>query len=282
MAGSMVLEKERLVSILENAVKSVITYLRSGQVSFEVVKEGSFGDVSKEFDVMAESIVVRNLIASGLRDFILVSEESGVTTYGSSPKWIIVLDPLDGSYNYEAGIPWSSVSIALAPYKADAKVADIEIALVAEVCRDRIYKYIKGMGCFDNDSPCRRLSKPSKIILGYFEDLRTYEVIPAYWSVKGKTKVRSLGSAALDLIYVGLSRVEGFVDIRARLRNVDVAAAIAIAESCGAKTYLCDGESATELRISDLTKVKCLIAGFNEDIARTLVSIVKNLNLAPS
>jgi len=274
--------REYLVSALERAVKSVITYLRSGQVGFNVVKEGLFGDVSKEFDVMAENIAVTNLRASGLGDFILVSEESGVTTYGSNPRWIIVLDPLDGSYNYEAGIPWSSVSIALAPYKADARVADIEVALVAEVCRDVVYSYVRGVGCFENNSPCRRLSKPPRIVLGYFEDLHTYEVIPAYWSVRGKTKVRSLGSAALDLVYVGLSRVEGFIDIRARLRNVDVAAAIAIAESCGAKTYLCGGEPATELRVGELVRVKCLVAGFNDEVARTLISIVSSLGLNPS
>jgi len=71
----------------------------------EVVK----GDTIRA-DLKAEEIIAERL-RSRFKEYTLVSEESGRTGSGG---YVFVVDPLDGSLNYEHCIPWSSVSVAIA------------------------------------------------------------------------------------------------------------------------------------------------------------------------
>ncbi len=51
--------------------------------------------------------------ADGL-DFTLVSEELGERAFGGDGAWRVVVDPIDGSLNAKRGIPFFSLSVAVA------------------------------------------------------------------------------------------------------------------------------------------------------------------------
>ena len=71
------------------------------------------GDDTTAIDAAAERAVVARLEALG-GDFTLVSEELGERRFGAGgPPWV-VLDPIDGSANAKRGLPYFSVSIAVA------------------------------------------------------------------------------------------------------------------------------------------------------------------------
>jgi myo-inositol-1(or 4)-monophosphatase len=249
-----------------------VSYLRSVFVSKEVVGLGEGGDVSREFDKVAERIIL-NTLRDYLGDVRMVSEEAGAVGHGS---WLAVVDPVDGSVNFEAGIPVASVSIGLARNSESVRVRDIVAAVVAEVFRDAIYYLDRDEGFKAIGVSARRRSPPADVVLGYFESLESYTPFLELTRLLGRRpKLRSLGSAALDIVYVALGSALGFIDARAKLRNVDVAAALSIANSLGAKAYLCNGVDALELDLARLGKVECLVVGHDEPTAKALLEAVR-------
>jgi myo-inositol-1(or 4)-monophosphatase len=66
-------------------------------------------DIVTDADLAAERIVIDGLKALTPGAAIL-SEERGFSGGASPLRWII--DPLDGTVNYAAGLPWFSVSAA--------------------------------------------------------------------------------------------------------------------------------------------------------------------------
>jgi myo-inositol-1(or 4)-monophosphatase len=89
--------------------------------SGEILKQG-FGSISNyetkqdqsnivtEFDFKSEKAIAR-LIQQSYPDHNILCEEEGFTNNASEYTWII--DPLDGTSNYAAGIPWFGILIAL-------------------------------------------------------------------------------------------------------------------------------------------------------------------------
>jgi hypothetical protein len=69
------------------------------------------GDDTTAIDGAVEAAVIARLDASGL-EFTLVSEELGRRGDGTG-VWV-VLDPIDGSINAKRGLPFFSLSIAIA------------------------------------------------------------------------------------------------------------------------------------------------------------------------
>ncbi len=264
-------------SIVREAALKVSDYLTSDVRSAAVFKPNASGDFTKVFDKGAEDIIIEALKRID-RCSLIVSEESGVVeTCSEGWKWVFVIDPVDGSVNYEALIPWVSVSIAVAPYREGVTLKDVVYAVVVDVFRKTAYEYFKDEGVLINGSQPVRRVKPPNVVLGYFETPEAYAIVPKYWRVRGsRAALRSLGSAALDIIYVGLGRAEAFVDIRAKLRNVDVAAALKIAEALNAKATLCSGESVNNIPLTHISKVECLLVGYDDLILSKLIEAYRS------
>ena len=77
------------------------------------VGQGEGGDETSAIDEAAEQVVVARLEAEG-GDFTLVSEELGIRAAAGSGAPYVVVDPIDGSVNAKRGIPFFSLSIAVA------------------------------------------------------------------------------------------------------------------------------------------------------------------------
>ena len=78
-----------------------------------VLRAGEGGDDTTAIDAAAEDVVVRRLEALGI-DLTLVSEELGIRTFGAGGELRVVVDPIDGSVNAKRGIPYFSLSLAVA------------------------------------------------------------------------------------------------------------------------------------------------------------------------
>lgn len=73
-----------------------------------VVGNGEGGDETTAVDAAAEAAILDRFRGE---DVTLVSEEAGVLGNG---RWRVVVDPIDGSINAKRGIPFFSLSIAVA------------------------------------------------------------------------------------------------------------------------------------------------------------------------
>ena len=78
-----------------------------------VLRAGEGGDDTTAIDAAAEDAVVARLEALEA-DFLLVSEELGERAFGAGGPLRVVVDPIDGSVNAKRGIPFFSLSLAVA------------------------------------------------------------------------------------------------------------------------------------------------------------------------
>ena len=198
---------------------------------------------------LAADDILRDELRRSVGSFLMLSEESGAT--GSS-GYVFVVDPLDGSLNYEHCIRWSSVSVAVAPPGA-TRLSDIVAGAVVPLWGEPL-SFAKGVGCFEGDRMTSPREDPGRIVFTYFESLDDAVKISRLFTRIPGLKVRSLGSAALEISLVGLGRGLSYVDLRGKLRNVDVAAAVGLARECGASVVNERGEL-LDSPISEVTSV---------------------------
>jgi myo-inositol-1(or 4)-monophosphatase len=154
---------------------------------------------------------------------------------GSRPERVWIVDPLDGTVNYANGIPFFCVSIALA---AGGRPV---VGVVYDPTRDETFA-----GSIDGPS----LRNGVAITVG---DKERLEDTVATLAVGGRGTVRkrrdalkrirahrSMGSAALTLVYVACGRFDIYAQ-GAGLSAWDVAAAGLIAERAGARVTTLNG-----------------------------------------
>ncbi len=189
---------------------------------------GADGTPTKGIDIAAEDAIVEVLKADG-RSMRIISEELGELLIGKSPEFALVLDPLDGTYNASAGIPFYNVSIAV----ATPDLSDISFGYVRNLVIDEEYCAEAGKGAYLNGKPVRvsrntDLKKSCISVYGYRQN--TEKALNLHKNVQ---RVRLLGSVALELCYVASGRLDAFVDVRQALRLTDVAAGQLIITEAG-------------------------------------------------
>jgi len=135
-------------------------------------------------------------------------------------------------------VPWAAVSIAAAPVTHDAiTINELLAGVVAPVFNWPPVSFAKGVGVFEGNST--PLHTPIQRILLYYaespEQLRVIERVVNAFRARGyRVSTRSYGAAALEITWAALGRALAFIDLRGKLRNVDVAAALGIAREAGA------------------------------------------------
>ncbi|WP_306474283.1 inositol monophosphatase family protein, partial [Bacillus pseudomycoides] len=92
----------------------------------------SGGDAQFNIDTAAENAVV-DYISSKKESIAFYTEDGGLKIFGEDPQYILIVDPIDGTRPAAAGLEMSCISIALAKYKDDSKIKDIEYAFLMEL-----------------------------------------------------------------------------------------------------------------------------------------------------
>ncbi|MFP3312419.1 MAG: inositol monophosphatase family protein [Acidilobus sp.] len=188
-------------------------------------------------DLEAERAIYEDLRSEGL-SFRMVSEESGTMGDG---EYTFIVDPLDGSLNYENCIPWCSVSVAVIP-PGGKSISDAVAGAVAPIGFGNTISFGRGKGCFEGSESVRPKAEGSNLVFVYVERPEETTRVARVFTYSPNIKVRSLGSSALEISTVGLGRGLAFIDLRGKLRNVDVAAAIGIARECGSVAVNLSGQ----------------------------------------
>jgi myo-inositol-1(or 4)-monophosphatase len=178
-----------------------------------VVGAGLGGDETTAIDAAAERVILRRF--EGYR---IVSEEIG--SYGESP-YTVVIDPIDGSLNAKRGIPFFSISIAVA--EGDT-MDDVVFGYVHDFGSGEEWTATRGGGALLNGEPLLERPKDELEILS-FEATTTGYVSDNAARFSGVAhRLRIMGSLAITLCHLAAGRVDGVVSLKAA-RAVDIAAA---------------------------------------------------------
>ncbi len=236
---------------------------------------GAGGDLTKEIDLRAEETLIKKIREAKLSCTIF-SEEKGIIKLGESPENLyIVCDPLDGTTNALHGIPFMATSIAMAK---EPFLSKIEAAVVMDIIHGVTYAAEKGKGAYKNNeriSPSQEASLVESVI---GVDINTYKAANQTLHEKITRIIalnkhpRYFGANALQLCYVADGSIDAFVDIRGKMRVLDMAAAYLIVKEAGGVVTAPDGKE-LEAKITPQERVSLVAAGnrkLHEEILRLI------------
>ena len=133
-------------TVVECATSAGRLLLQSfGKVQATRVKEGQ-SSVVTDADLASEQHILR-LIRARFPDDNIVAEETGVQDRGSDRTWVV--DPLDGTSNFAAGLPWFGVMVSVLE-----RGAPLLAAMYLPV-EDRLYLATRGEGATRNGETVR-------------------------------------------------------------------------------------------------------------------------------
>ncbi|HZL45636.1 MAG TPA: inositol monophosphatase [Opitutaceae bacterium] len=182
-------------------------------------------------DLAVSEAILREL-ASQFPEDQGFSEESGDVTrpVAATARFCWVLDPIDGTNNYAAGIPYCAISLALLEQGAPV------YGVVYDLARRTLIEGGPGCGAFDGGEAVRvRRDPPQARSLIGFHSPYDKTLVPQAMPIIQQFKIRGLGSSTLHLAYVGIGLLDGVVDHNVRVW--DIAAAHAIALGGGAEIH---------------------------------------------
>jgi myo-inositol-1(or 4)-monophosphatase len=241
---------QTVCELIGHAVADSISPLIGTPDAGKNIRMGSDGTPTKYIDLVAEDCILEHLTQYPLCR-TLISEEAGKVAM-EGEDGTIFLDPVDGTYNAIAGIPFYALSIA---YAERGVVKD---AFVRNLAGTETFTAKAGKGAFLDGKPIG-VSKTSSLdesALSVYG--RRFDPGRAMQLGQKIRRWRLFGASALELSYVGCGRIDGFIDLRGTLRVTDAAAGMLICTEAGGRVSDLDGKPL--MFPDEVTIGRCLVA----------------------
>jgi myo-inositol-1(or 4)-monophosphatase len=193
------------------------------------IRHKSPTDLVTKADQASEQFLI-GAIREAFPDHTINAEETGQWEGTPDHQWFI--DPLDGTLNFAHGVPMYCVSVG---YTYQGK---LELGVIYDPVHKECFYAERGQGAYLNGKPLH---------VSGFEDLVDCMLVTGFpnnmWGTpddntynfirfsKLSQTVRRLGSAALDIVYVGAGRLDGFWEME--INNWDIAAGGLIVREAG-------------------------------------------------
>lgn len=279
--------------IIREVGKAIRPYVGNPE-SGEQVKIGADGTPSSLIDIIAEEKIIHILRNSPYYSY-LISEEIGELRLGrgekesitltqelrrtdieddKKPRFIFLIDPIDGTNNAVKAIPAYGISVAVAnvPERRLATLDDVELGFVSNFSNGNFFEAIKGKGAWLNNekvTPSDILTISNMTLGGFTKSSTT----TASKLVDNARRMRVLGSVVLELSYVASGKYDAFLDLRGS-RIIDIAASKLILEEVGGIITNKYGEKLdNKLSIYEKTIV---VAANNEILHSQIINILND------
>jgi len=189
-------------------------------------------DIKLELDVRCQALIEK-ILAAAFPQIPVLGEEGSTGDVSAEYRWVI--DPIDGTVNYFFGMPHAAVSIAL--QRREQSV----VGVIYDPFTNEIWTTTTGQPTRLNGKIVH-VSKRSKIeecviAMGFSKSQDNLEKsLPHLTRISRRAKkVRIMGSAALELVYVASGRLDAYIE---RTINLwDVAAGSLLVENAGGEFY---------------------------------------------
>jgi myo-inositol-1(or 4)-monophosphatase len=256
------------------AIRSAVVPLLGRQESRVRTGRAPGGDATLAIDEVAERVLDERLAAEG--DVGSYSEDRGLVVYGS-PRFFLVVDPVDGTRPAAAGLESACVSVAVVPPSEDARLGDVSFGVVHELKSGTRFWAARGEGARAETATGAGVdlapsSNTDLARLFFAVGLRGRPVVPMSVVLEELIDDASmgggcfdLGSATFDMTRVAAGQLDAYVDIGRRVLDevpsteaaflavgegsvstnfpYDVAAATLVVEEAGGVVTHADGRS---------------------------------------
>ena len=190
-------------------------------------------DIKLELDVRCQALIEK-ILAAAFPQIPVLGEEGNTGDTTAAYRWVI--DPIDGTVNYFFGMPHAAVSIALQHREQSV------VGVIYDPFTDEIWTTTKGQPTRLNGKIIR-VSNRSKIeeaviAMGFSKNQENLnKSLPHLIRLSRRAKkIRIMGSAALELVYVASGRLDAYIE---RTINLwDVAAGSLLVENAGGEFYV--------------------------------------------
>jgi len=263
-------EWERILLNATGRVKEAISGIERRRDRGRVLGIGASGDKTIYADKQAEVELLKTLEkVEGVR---VLSEEAG-SLGDPRAHTLLVVDPLDGSSNFEKGIPYYCTSVAVVE---GGTMEDVSVGVVRDLVSGDVYAATRGGGARKNGRTIRtsRTSDLSAAVVGIDLSRSNASQVARLAPLIGVVMRQvHFGANALELCYLAEGRIDAFVDIRGTIRITDFAAAYLIACEAGGKIT---GDDGRELEPGfDLAHRLSFVASANPSLHRKLLGLCR-------
>ena len=215
-------------------VDAVLARLPTRAEREPVVGEGRGGDETTAIDKAAEDAILHRIRESA---GAVVSEEIG--RLGGDELPLVVVDPIDGSLNAKRGIPFFSLSIAVADGET---MDDVVFGFVHDFGSREEWTARRGEGAFLDRAPLGAVRPKDEVEILSFEATLTSLVARDAPKVADLAyRLRIMGSLALSFCHLAAGRVDAVCSLKPA-RSVDIAAAQLLCTEVGLAIDLFDVE----------------------------------------
>jgi myo-inositol-1(or 4)-monophosphatase len=184
--------------------------------------EAAGGDVTFAIDAEAER-ELESFLAERAPDVAFYSEDRGLVEPAGGARFVLVVDPIDGTRPALAGLESCCVSVAAAALDGEPSMGDVTVGCVVEIPSGQVFLAERGAGVVEGPpvmlSPNERIermfwtygfrgrpARPMAEVLGDLIDAS---------SVGGATF--ELGSAAFDMTRIATGQLDAYVEPGPRL-----------------------------------------------------------------
>ena len=227
-----------------------------------VVGAGLGGDETTAIDQAAEdAILARIREAAGA----VLSEEVG--RVGGDTRPLVVVDPIDGSLNAKRGIPFFSLSIAVAEGET---MDDVVFGFVHDFGSREEWTARQGEGAWLDGEPLGAERPKDEVEILSFEATRTSLVARDAPKVADLAhRLRIMGSLALSLCHLAAGRVDAVCSLKPA-RSVDIAAAQLLCRELGLAIDLFDVAAGFGAAPLDLEQRSRVVAAGRPDVCKRI------------
>ena len=132
---------------------------------------------------------------------------------------------------------------------------------------------MRGEGVYVNGELASVRKVPEATLVSAYFDEKTVDLFTRIYLKLNKPKVRTLGSAALELCYTSIGTFNAFIDVRYALRAVDISAGVLVVREMGGTVLNLSGEK-LDYRL-DTKEGISLVASLNKTLAEEIVNTIK-------
>ena len=181
---------------------------------------GEGGDVTFAIDERAEAFM-EGFLAERAPEVAFYSEDRGLVQPASEARWVLIVDPIDGTRPAMAGFEAACISVAAAPLDGEPLMGDVAVGCIVEIKSGALFLAERGEGLapqpvLSHNTDIGRMfwtyglrGRPARAIAEVLGDL-----IDAS-SVGGATF--DLGSATYDMTRVVTGQLDAYVEPGPRL-----------------------------------------------------------------
>ena len=189
-------------------------------------------DIKLELDVQCQALIEK-ILRGAFPEIPVLGEEGISGDMNAAYRWVV--DPIDGTVNYFYGMPHAAVSIALEHEQKSV------VGVIYDPFTDEIWTTTTGQPTRLNGKIVRVSNRScieeSVIAMGFSKSQDNLDKsMPHLIRLSRRAKkIRIMGSAALELVYVASGRLDAYIE---RTINLwDVAAGSLLVENAGGEFY---------------------------------------------